>query len=177
MNLTDAAAELMRRESDRECRRSYGFGLDESPPMSQWEMKVRKTAIDASNSSSYQKGRPTSRQRSAIEEYNRVARRYCVLADAEFETRAKEIVVEIAKERAAGTYREPGLAEGARGSVITLWLLSISVLFLAVWNDGSFAVRASSSTSFPSTVPMPVPSTSSPVCTSPNPSPMSCLVG
>lgn len=53
--LNDAAAELMRRESDRECRRSYGFGLDESPPMSQWEMKVRKTAIDASNSSSYQK--------------------------------------------------------------------------------------------------------------------------
>ena len=177
MNLTAAASEIMRRESDRECRRNYGFGLDEIPPMSQWEMKVRKTAIDASHSASYQKGRPTSRQRSAIEEYNQVARRYRALADAEFEIRLREIVAEIAKERAAGTYREPGLAEGARGSAITLWLLCISVLLLAVWSDASIAVRASSPTSFPSTVPVPVPSTSSPVCATPNPSHTSCLVG
>lgn len=176
MNLTDAAAELMRRESDRECRRNYGFGLDEIPPMSQWEMRTRKAAIDASCSASYHRDRPTQRQRAAIEEYNRVARRYRVLADAEFEIRRREVLEEIAKEKAAGTYREPGLAEGARGGAITLWLLCFAVLLLAMSSDGSFAIRASSPVS-PPMMPILAPSTSGPLCTTPNLSPMSCLVG
>lgn len=137
MDLTSASHELMRRESDRECRKNFGFGLDEIPPMSQWEMKIRQAAIEASRSASYQKGRPTQRQRQKIEEYNQVARRYCTLADAEFQIRQGEIEEAVARERAAGTYWEPGIAEGARAGAIALWIVCLIVLLVIVRLCGS----------------------------------------
>ena len=198
MNLIDASFELMRRENDRECRKNYGFGLDEIPPMSQWEMKIRRAAIDASRSASYQKGRPTLRQRQKIEEYNRVARRYRTLADAEFQitlkeietvvrrnraladaefqTTRKEIEIVVAKERAAGVYREPGIAYEVRGRAVALWIVCLLVLLLTVWPDSSLTIRPSSTTTSPSTIPNHPPSTSGPVCSTPNASPMPCSI-
>jgi hypothetical protein len=133
MDLTGASLELMHRQADRECRKNYGFGLEEIPPMTQWEAKIRKAAVDAYFSASYRKGQ----QRRKIEDYNQVARRYRALADAEFLMRRSEIKAEIAEARLAGTYQEPGLAEGVRNGVIGVWILCFIALILAMWLGGT----------------------------------------
>jgi len=155
MDLIRASYELMRRERDRECRKNFGFGIDEIPPMDQWEMKVRTMAIDASRSTNYQKGRPTARQREKIEAYNQVARRYRALADAEFQIRRSEIQIEVETERAAGTYQEPGIDEAAPAGAIALWLLCFMTLILTIWHGGTIPLLIGFITITAATVGLP----------------------
>jgi hypothetical protein len=136
MSITDDAQELMRREMDRECRENWGFGLDELPPMTPWEACARRDAINATNSVSFQKGRPTFRQREKIETYNKIAGRYRALADAELEQQISEINAAIRKEQHAGVYADPGINHGQNSAMITLWIVCLIGSFLGFQAEG-----------------------------------------
>jgi len=131
MNRVDEAQELHFRELDRQCRRNFGFGLNEVPPMSPWEAQARNKAYQATNSASYLKGRPTFRQRQAIEEYNGIARRYRALADADLQGKIAEIDRQVSKEKAAGKYVDPGISSEWRAvSAISGLLAFISLAIM-----------------------------------------------
>ena len=133
MSTTDDAFELLRRERDRECRKNFGFGLDEIPPMASWEAKARKDAADAVGACNNSGRRPTYRQSQKIETYNDIARRYRALADAEFRVRVSEINKIIGDERRRGAYVEPVVSDGSR--IIAAFLL-IPCIWFATWVPG-----------------------------------------
>ncbi|MCI0627636.1 MAG: hypothetical protein L0387_39300 [Acidobacteria bacterium] len=128
--------ELEMREQDRECRKTFGFGLDEIPSLTPWETQIRTAAIDAVGAANHSGRRPTHRQLQKVEAYNQMARRYRALADAEFAVAAKEINGQIAAERAAGTYVEPGLNEGCRAMSVVFGLSTLALLMsIGAWSE------------------------------------------
>lgn len=123
--------ELMLREQDRECRRNYGFGIDDIPPMTPDESRIRVAAINAVGAANHNGRRPTYHQLQKVERYNEVARRYRALADAELLVALDEINQQIDAERAAGTYVEPGISWGCRAISVVSALVSVSFVLLA----------------------------------------------